>query len=437
MSVVEDTIVAAFAITGWNKYKKTLEDAANLQDELARREKAFHDLRNSKIRYKGKANDLRFMAAGIGSLADKVRRTQGEGFLAQAQMFGAALVALSMVVYRASQAFSDLYNQVLNVSDITGSGVKASHAATVTARALGINDSTFVHDLLNLNRSMFQGKGQSALARLGVPADPTMKGLTLLNKIAEKLEKVPEGQRKTRIMQDLLSGGGGASVASFKAILPLLRMTSAMQEESKDLAATFLPDAARKSQLFAWNLGLIKESFMGNVVNPIIDKVMPAINSLMGMLNHLLNWWGNLDRATHGLLSWLATINGYALVFGTMVLGVTALVKALVLLNGVLKITATLQALIAAMSGNGAAIAMVVGAGIAIGGGIYAYDAMSNPGANSPEEKFGEYVDKFGAAVDRMEESYGGLIGNGIPRGIASPADVDAIGRRMALGAIG
>ncbi len=417
MSLASDVFATIFEAKGHSAVVSAFNQVGIAQEALAIKEAKLAQLPIDQLAARKEA--ALSVARAEQSVASAARTT--------ALSAAAGVTAWAYGMMRLTDEYIRFGNAVMNVRDTTGASAKDSVRAETLARVAGVNDPQEMRELLRIGTSVFNGKGQSALARLGISASPNQNGLELFDKIADRLEGMQDGLRKTQIMEDLFGQRGVA------AMLPLLRLTKDQREEVKNLADTFNADGLGAIQAFQFQAGLTGQTVMQDFVYPLARSAMPIITEVFEFVRKLAHGFSVLNEAMGGSL-------GAAIVFFGVAKAISTAVTAVQALTTAYKGLAIAEAFAEGPAGLAKLAAGVAVAGLATVAINKAIDGVSgSPGSDGHAQavdKFSNSVDKMEKVVNRLGDSFDSVKGGGIPGGL-SQLDIGAIYRNGDLRTIG
>jgi hypothetical protein len=423
MTTITDNLISAFEVAGVVSSVAAFTALAHAQEKVARAEEDLQIVvaKGQLLTNAGVAAARKLHDANI-TLAKTM-------ILTGAGMLTAGVVTIA-TLQRMTAAYVRFGNEVMNVQDMTGASAKDAARALTLMQVAGVNDIQTARELLRLNQAVFNPTAMTALAKLGISPNPNQSGLELMEKVFDRLQKMPNSMRKTGIMEDIFGVRGVA------AILPVLRMSREQRQQVYSLADSYNTRLLPAVQQTQFAFGMLGQTIMMQLIFPIAEKLLPLFGATTQALVTIIAWVNKLDQTLGGVFSWVVAIVAALAGFALAARGIAILIHAIKLLNIQLGITALLKA---AVTGDMRAVAMVAAvAGIAIGASIWAH--YNNPERDSKEDraaqKMERAVDKFESAVNRMVSGLNPLHGNGVPSGLKE-IDIMALNRMVGLGAIG
>ena len=332
------------------------------------------------------------------------------------------IVSLSEKITDATAKFG---TEVLNLKAITGGSGTESAGILNLFNGAGIG-SGGASALAGLNKKVFSGEGQGALAQLGISPTQGETSIQLFDQIAERLNKMQDGWYKMRIEQQL----------GVEGMQELLRMSDNTRQKILQFSDSMGGDALPTIQRFNEATGLLKVGIEAGIVQPIGVELMKAITPALDLINDLIEAWHKFDTAIGGFGTKIVVIAGLAVAFGAAVGAIRAVGSALQALMTIERVQIVLEAIEDALEGPAgwAKIAAAVAVGGAAAGIIAATGGAASDGANKVDE-FGRHIDDFGDSVRQWRDQWGNA-GSALPRNL-SANDAAHLLRMQALGVVG
>lgn len=415
--VISDNLLLVFSARGAGSVISAHATLADAQQRVAQAQQ--------QIAATNPLNGGQYMAAW-GSYQSSLTGLS-RALAAEATQSATSAALLFDVMDKTVRRYTEFGNEIMNVRSLTGASSRDSVAAVMMAKAAGMNDTTEIRELMRSGGAVFSGKGQAALARLGIPANSNQSGLAIINQVSDRLQQMPDGLRKTQIMEDIFGQRGVA------AMLPLLRLTKEQREEIQGLSQTFNTDGLSAIQQYQASTAILGQTFEQRVIFPLAEKLLPVFNRLSIWLTAFFNNWDQFA----GPLGKDIILWGVAMVgFGAAVAGV---VRAINYLSTAYKILAATEAFKGLIEGDVTMMAKVAGGAAVAAAVVYGIDnlmSQNSGGSNSPQNQMNKAADKMLNAATRMGDAVDQLKGKGIPGGLSNP-DINAIWQQGAAHAIG
>jgi hypothetical protein len=413
MAIVGDVVMTVFAVQGVGNLVSAYARLGNAQQQAQKAEREFAA--------------TAIVSNQWHSRLEKHLIAQRTLLTAQAAAFSTSVLGLGATVFVGERAVNTLVmygRELQNIIDLTGAAPKEASAMMSLFKVAGLSDITEIREIMKLNQAIFSSQGRSALTRLGVAPDPNQSGIQLFMQVADALDGMEDGLRKTQIMQDIFGTRGIA------AILPLLRMTREQRAEVVKLSESFNTEGLSALQSYGFAVAFLGQTILVKLVFPIAKMLLPLFEKVVQGITFIVDQAG-------GFLAWVITVGALAFAFTKVILAVQAFIGIMKTLIELQKLSAYWQAILNFLSNPvyGAAVAAAAVAGTALlfnnlGGGD------TSGGAKAGADKFDKAVDKFSNAVERIESTFEDVKGRGIPGGMGA-VDIGSIERQFALHVIG
>lgn len=415
--VINDTLLLVFTTRGAGSVIAAHAALANAQQQVAA---AQH-----RIATTSPLNGPRYMSAWR-SYQTALTRLSG-ALTTEAARSAAGAALLFAVMDNVLNRYVKFGAEIMNVMTLTGASSKDSVAAVMMAKAAGMNDTTEIRELMRSGSAVFSGKGQAALARLGIPSNPNQSGLSIINQVSDRLQQMPDGLRKTQIMEDIFGQRGVA------AMLPLLRLTKQQREEILALSSSFGTEGLPAIQEYQAATAILGQTLEQKVIFPIAQQLLPVFTRVTRWITMAIKYWDALAPFGKTVASWIAAMVGFGL-------AIAGAVRAVMYLVNAYRVLAATQAFQAIVAGDMSVIGRVaLGASVAAGA-VWGIDWLTNKfsdgASGGPENKMQVASNKMLDAATRMGDAVDKLRGGGIPGGIGS-ADINAIWQQGAIHAVG
>ena len=335
-----------------------------------------------------------------------------------------------------TEAYVEYGREIQSVRSLTGASVRESEQFVNVARVAGLDAREMTKELAHVAEATRSGEGRAALSQIGVMPIEGESTVQLFGKISEALSRIPDGTRKATLEMQIFSARG------LEGLQPLLNMAGDVRKRTLALRADLDGRAVNAITHFQQSSALLGQTVLVDVAYPIIEKLLPAFDSVVNVIQETITAYHALDKQFGGLLSWAVVVGGIATAFLSAVAAVAAFSKAIEALMAVEKVQIVVQAVMDALQGpkGWASIA----AAVAIGGAAYiGVNSINNGGQGADSAKdvkgaatyFKNAATEFGRAVGQFKQ-WGAVAGSQAPPGITE-ADYAFLAQQNALGAIG
>lgn len=360
--------------------------------------------------------------------ARDVQVSQAQTFARTAAIQVAGFLAIGAAIDLTAEKLVRYGIQIMNIRALTGASASDSVRAENLFRISGVGDSQVMRDIIRMGKDAFSAQGQGALAQLGVSPGGG-NGLQLFNQIADQLQNMQDGLRKTELEERLFGIRGVA------AIQPLLRLTRQQRNEINALSDSFDTNMLPSIQSFQTEMGIAGQTILQDFIFPLSRSFMPIIITVSQVLGGLAKAFNTVNNALGGFLGFAVGVGAVALMFTFATAAVINMAKAMNILKG-LQIAYNLALAVGdALGGNW--VALAAGLAVAAGIGGYALYKGTSGGDNAdPVSKNTSALKDNTAAMIRMGDSIGALSGRGVP-GNLTPSDVSTIYRQGKIAAVG
>lgn len=424
MGVITDTLATFFSVSGVATLINAYQAVQAAETRLMNAQQAVNaTMAGTAARRRAVTNLNNALASASQAAAAAELATAG----VIAGVGVAALSTLTSGLREAISAYVEFGRQVSDIKDLTGASAKEAAQAAELFRVAGVKDATAVRDFIRLSKDFRTAQGNSGLLALGIsPTNMNGDAMALFDQIANKLNAMQDGVRKTQIMEELF-GARGAT-----AMLPLLRMTEEQRHQVQALGDAFNSEGLAAIQEFTFASNLLGETLMVKVAYPIAQRLLPILTGLTNAVIGVLDAFGRINEATHGIL-------GMALAFGAVGTAIGAIMIAIPPLIAALSSLAVVEAVVDAFAGQwqnlaaGLAIGAIAGIGLGALSGSFNSPMQENTSALQHNN---ELLAQNNTNLARIADTFLKQSQGGIPKGFQS-GDVNELLRQMALGAIG
>lgn len=324
---------------------------------------------------------------GSGSASNGGSMINSMGILFQVRYAVTAVVHAFSAMTRAAEQMS---SEILNIRDALGSTFGQASGMNSLFHAAGMSGSTGTKMAERLGSDVVSPNARAAMNILGVGVSPGESGTKIFGDVIKGLQGITDGTRKAQLAIKIFGEDG------YKEMLPILRMSKDIYDESQMIAGSLSESDLLKWEHFKEKVANLGNAFISELAMPLLIAIIPAIELVTTTLITLFSAFDNINNAFGGLLA-------YGIAFAGLAAGLTAIVLIFVKLWEVLKDIAVVKAIIAALDGNYAGIAMAtaIGAGIGIGLGTL----------NSGDSKLGEIADNTKRSADALMDMTASTIG--------------------------
>lgn len=414
-----DILQTVFAVKGLNVLLSAFAADGSAQQKL--------DALQTRINnnnYRGIV--LKQMTAKLTAAQAAATQAAAEAELAfSGVLAGVGVAALGSIIsglQEAVQSYVEFGAQVMNLRDLTGASARESVEAAELFRIAGVRDQQAMRETIKIAKDLASAKGNVGLGMLGISPQAGENSIHLLGRITDALNRIPPGLQRTEAAEEIFGSRG------VQAILPLLRMTEAQRDAVKDLADSFNSDGLDAVQQFQFATSLLGETIMVKLVYPLAQALLPSIIMVTDALTRFIGWVGNLNQQTHGLLAMAVAFGAIGLAVGTVIAVIPPLLAAL-------RSVALVEAVMDALAGNWANLA--IGAAIGIGGGLIIGGLGSAQSENTSALNANtESNMRVAGAMNRFNDNWQQSNRGGIPTGLQR-GDIAELARQRALGIIG
>lgn len=293
---------------------------------------------------------------------------------------------------RAVEHLLDYVKQVQNIKDLTGGTAQESARLALTFQVAGVAPNTGLREILRIGQANQSPRGSRALQQLGINPGSQLSSIKEIDRVLDALSRMQNGIRKTQLAMDIFGARGAL------ALQPILRMTQFQREQIRLLGDTFNENALGAVQSFMTSLNLLGATIEQRLVLPFVTQVLPVLTTTIDLVTRLVNWFANLNDSSGGLLAMAVAFGLIGAALGLVIGKVWAFVAAL---NGAI----IKQAILDALSGNYAALAAGAAVGLAVGGGIYAFNKLNEDKSGSKVE---DNTKRAADSLDAIKQMIGG-----------------------------
>lgn len=298
--------------------------------------------------YKKSEPTMAAIAKKTGELSQKTKGLSTAAAGAAAGMIGMSVAAAK----NADELLTDARNTGFTVEELQ----KLKYAADI----VDVSYESMTGSVTKLTKNM--ASGNKAFSKLGVSitkADGSMRDATdVWYDALEALGKVENETERDALSMELF----GKSAMEMSGIVDDGgKALKELGKEAQDAGLIMSGDAAQKASKFSDALDKLKQTAAQSFMEAgatLAEKLLPALEKLIGIVSKVLNWFANLDGTTQTVI---LTVLGL----------VAALSPLLSLISTISTVLPVLSTMFAALSGPVGIVIAAVGALVAIGVTLY------------------------------------------------------------------